>query len=84
MNTVENYLEFNMADDSVLICENGITYVIALNYRLGSWQSHTPTISKVVECYDENENGLSLDLTEEKLQELQVLINKNYSHETAI
>ena len=85
MKTTENYLEFNYSDDSVVICQEGITYVIAFDYStIGGWSGNTPQISKVIDCWDENDNILSTNISEEKLQELQVLINKNYSHEANV
>jgi len=85
MKTAENYLEFNYSDDSVVICQDGITYIVCFDYpTLGGWRGYTPNITKVIDCWDENDNILSTNISEEKLQELQVLINKNYSHETNV
>lgn len=85
MKTTENYLEFNYSDDSVVICQEGITYVIGFDYTtIGGFRGNTPQISKVIDCWDANDNILSTNISEEKLQELQVLINKNYSHEANV
>jgi hypothetical protein len=85
MKTAENYLEFNYSDDSVVICQEGITYVIGFDYpTIGGFSGNIPQISKVIECWDQNDNILSTNISEEKLQELQVLINKNYSHEANV
>lgn len=85
MKTTENYLEFNYSDDSVVICQDGITYIVCFDYpTIGGWSGNTPQISKVIDCWDANDNILSTNISEEKLQELQVLINKNYSHEANV
>ena len=85
MKTVENFVEFNLSDESAIICQDGITYVVCFDFQtIGGWSGNTPKISKVVECYNEEETVLTTEVTEEKLNELQVLINKNYSYETNV
>ena len=85
MKTTENYLEFNYSDDSVVICQDGITYIVCFDYpTIGGFRGNTPIATKVVECWDDDSNDLPTNISEEKLQEFQILINKNYSHEANV
>jgi hypothetical protein len=85
MKTVENFVEFNLSDESAIICQDGITHVVCFDFpTIGGWIGNTPKISKVVECWNEEQIDLPLDNSVEKLNELQVLINKNYSYETNV